>query len=68
MTDWATQIRRAREKNQWTMEQTALALRIQVSEYKRLEHGTLPPDDGLVKKLEKALGIRLGVDETGELA
>ncbi len=50
------------------MEQTALALRIQVSEYKRLEHGTLPPDDGLVKKLEKALGIRLGVDETGELA
>uniref|UniRef100_A0A7C4H6Z1 TIGR00270 family protein n=1 Tax=Staphylothermus marinus TaxID=2280 RepID=A0A7C4H6Z1_STAMA len=65
--DYATRIKRAREKMGWN--QTVLAQKLRVSEniVKRIESGKLKPSIELARKLEKLLGIVLLepiVDET----
>ncbi|MET1160233.1 MAG: multiprotein bridging factor aMBF1 [Thermoprotei archaeon] len=57
--DYATKIKRAREKKGWS--QAVLAQKVQVSEnvIKRIEAGRLKPGIQLARKLEKILGITL---------
>ena len=57
--DYASRIRRARERLGWT--QALLAAKVKVSEkvIKRIESGSLKPTIDLARRLERVLGIKL---------
>ncbi len=57
--DYPKRIRQAREKLGLTQEELAKRLSERVSVVKRLEAGTLVPDEQLVKKIRRVLGIEL---------
>ncbi len=58
-TDLHARIRKAREAKGWKREELARKINEKLSIIEKLEKGNLRPDDRLVSKLEKALGIRL---------
>ncbi len=55
----------AREKLELTRQQLARQLFIMENVLERIEHGHLVPDLKTAQKLEKALGIKLVIEETG---
>ncbi|MBN2251946.1 MAG: TIGR00270 family protein [Candidatus Altiarchaeota archaeon] len=57
--DYGERIRRGREKRGMKQEDLAKSLNEPASLIHRLESGRFEPGDGLVRKLEKMLGIRL---------
>lgn len=58
-SDLQTRIRKAREAKGWKREELARKINEKLSIIEKLEKGDLRPDDKLVSKLEKALGIGL---------
>ncbi|MCS7131319.1 MAG: multiprotein-bridging factor 1 family protein [Hadesarchaea archaeon] len=57
--DYPKRIRQARERLGLTQEELAKRLAERASVVKRLEAGTLVPNEQLVKKIHRVLGIRL---------
>ncbi|MFH1106420.1 MAG: multiprotein bridging factor aMBF1 [Candidatus Micrarchaeota archaeon] len=64
--DYAAAITHAREKLGLTRKQLANQLFIMENVLERIEHGHLTPDLKTAQKLEKALGIRLVVEDSGK--
>lgn len=58
-TDFPERIRQARMARDWKQETLAAKINEKKSVIHNLEAGDMRPDDALVKKLEKALGIKL---------
>ncbi|MGA1822085.1 MAG: multiprotein bridging factor aMBF1 [Thermoplasmatota archaeon] len=54
-------IQRGRERMKWSREDLGRKINEKVSVISNLEHGTMHPSDSLIKKLEKALDIKLMV-------
>jgi putative transcription factor len=59
--DFAKVIRDAREQLNWTQKDLADYLLERLSTVRRIESGTLEPDEKLIDKIEKGLGISLRV-------
>ncbi|QLH75083.1 MAG: TIGR00270 family protein [Methanomassiliicoccales archaeon] len=57
--DYGERIRKGREAKGWKQEEMAAKINERVSLIQNIERGHIKPDDNLVKKLEKALGIVL---------
>ncbi len=57
--DWGQRVRRAREALAWTPEELAKRLNEKKSVVLKAESGDLHPPDGLVRKLEHLLKVRL---------
>jgi putative transcription factor len=57
--DFAQRIRKARERQGWSPEDLGKKLNEKKSVVLKLETGQMKPDDQLVKKLERLLGIKL---------
>jgi putative transcription factor len=57
--DFPSRIRRAREARGWKQADLGAKINEKVSVIAKLESGTMTPGDGLVRKLERELGIRL---------
>jgi putative transcription factor len=57
--DFPDRIRKARESRGWKREELARKINEKLSIIEKLEKGKMRPDDALISKLEKALGIRL---------
>lgn len=57
--DFPQRIRQAREARGWKQADLGAKINEKVSVIAKLESGTISPGDGLVRKLEKELGIRL---------
>jgi putative transcription factor len=57
--DYSRRIQRAREKKGWSREDLGRKINERVSIISKLEHGEMHPPDSLVKKLERALEIKL---------
>jgi len=60
--DYPTRIQRAREKKGWSREDLGRKINERVSIISKLEHGEMHPPDALIKKLERALDIKLMED------
>lgn len=58
-TDYALKIRDARTAHEWNQEELAARLNERESVVAKLESGTMRPNDDLIKKLERLLGIKL---------
>lgn len=58
-TDFPDRIRRGREAVGWKREDLARRINEKHSIIEKLEKGNIRPDDQLISKLERALGIRL---------
>lgn len=52
-------VREARQRKGWTTEELAKRISEREANVKHVESGTLHPDDSLVKRLERELGIKL---------
>jgi putative transcription factor len=61
--DFPQAVVRAREKLGLTRQQLARQIFVMENVLERIEHGHLTPDIGTAQKLERALGIKLVVDE-----
>jgi putative transcription factor len=57
--DYPERIRHAREQHGWKQEEMAQKMSEKLSLVQKVERGDIKPDDALVKKLEKTLGISL---------
>lgn len=57
--DYPERIRRAREAKGWKREDLGKRIAERLSVIEKLEKGRMRPDDTLVRKLERTLGIRL---------
>ncbi|MCX6651338.1 MAG: multiprotein bridging factor aMBF1 [Methanomassiliicoccales archaeon] len=57
--DYSKRIKEAREKMGWKQEELAAKINERVSIIHKLESGTMHPNDTLVRKVEKALDIKL---------
>lgn len=57
--DFAERIRRARESRGWRQADLGAKINEKASVIAKLESGTMTPNDALVRKLEKELGIKL---------
>ena len=57
--DFEIEIRKAREKKDWSREDLGRKINERVSVITRIETGKMTPDTKLTKKLEKALSIKL---------
>ncbi len=57
--DYPDRIKEARMARDWKQETLAAKLNEKVSVISKLEAGTMRPNDSLIKKLEKELGIKL---------
>ncbi len=59
LPDYAIRVRNAREKRNMSREDLARMINERVSVIEKVESGKMIPEDRLVRKLEKALGIKL---------
>jgi putative transcription factor len=59
--DYPKLIQRGRERMNWSREDLGRQINEKVSVISNLEHGSMHPSDNLIKKLEKALDIKLMV-------
>ena len=59
VADFPQRIRKARERQGWSPEELGKKLNEKKSVVLKLESGQMRPDDQLVRKLEKLLGIKL---------
>lgn len=57
--DYPDRIRRGREGRGWKREDLARQINEKLSVIEKLEKGKMRPDDALVSRLERALGVRL---------
>lgn len=57
--DYYKIIRKARQAHGWTQEELASMVKERTSLIRKIERGDLLPEDGVRKKLEHALGIKL---------
>ncbi len=57
--DYPERIRKARNEREWNQEELAAKINEKKSVINKLESGDFRPDDALVKKLERELGIKL---------
>jgi putative transcription factor len=57
--DYTDRIRHAREHHGWKQEEMAQRMNERLSQVQKVERGDMKPDDAMVKKLEKTLGISL---------
>ncbi len=57
--DFSERIREARMARDWKQETLAAKINEKVSIISKLESGAIRPNDNLIKKLEKELGIKL---------
>ncbi|MGA1847791.1 MAG: multiprotein bridging factor aMBF1 [Thermoplasmatota archaeon] len=57
--DFPRRIQRARERKGWSREDLGRKINERVSIISKLEHGEIHPPDSLVKKLERALEVKL---------
>ncbi len=62
--DYAQVIREAREKKGWTQKELSNQLIERLSMIRRIESGKMQPDEVVIQKLEKTLGITLMVPTT----
>lgn len=66
--DFAQRIRKAREKLNWTPEDLGKKTNEKKSVILKLESGQMRPDDALIRKLERFLGIKLKERPTQTMA
>lgn len=66
--DFPQRIRRARERLNWTPEDLGKKLNEKKSVVLKLEAGQMRPDDALIKKVERTLGIKLKERPTQSVA
>ena len=57
--DFSQRIRKARERLNWTPEELGKKINEKKSVILKLEAGQMRPDDNLIRKVERALGIKL---------
>jgi putative transcription factor len=57
--DFAKVIREARQKKDWTQKELANQLLERLSMIRRIESGKMQPDETVIQKLERKLGISL---------
>ena len=57
--DFAERIRRAREAHGWRQAELGAKINERVTVIAKLESGTMTPNEGLIRRLERALAIKL---------
>jgi len=66
--DFSQRIRKARERLNWTPEDLGKKINEKKSVILKLEAGQMSPDDALIRKVERALGIKLKERPTQSMA